>query len=80
MITLRLDPALEQAIERTARNLGLSKSDLVRKSISEYLARMDAPTPWEAGNDLFGRYSSGVGDLSSGRREWVKDKIRAKRT
>ncbi len=63
MITLRLDPAFEQAIARTARNRGLSKSEFLRKSISAYLARVDAPTPWEAGKDLFGRYSSGVGVL-----------------
>jgi hypothetical protein len=79
MITLRLDPKLEQSINNTAKNLGLSKSELIRKSISEYLGKLKQSSPWEAGKDLFGKYSSGNGDLSLKRKELVKNKIRAKR-
>jgi hypothetical protein len=79
MITLRLDPKLEQSINNTAKNLGLSKSELIRKSISEYLGKLKQSSPWEAGEDLFGKYSSGIGDLSSKRKELAKNKIRAKR-
>ncbi len=79
MITLRLDPELEQAINNTAKNLGLTKSELIRKSISEYLSKLKQPDPWEAGKDLFGKYSSGLGDLSTKRKELAKNKIRAKR-
>lgn len=79
MITLRLDPKLEQAINNTAENLGLSKSELIRKSIHEYLAKLKQPTPWESGEELFGKYSSGLGDLSAKRKDLIKDKIRAKR-
>lgn len=79
MITLRLDPKLEQDINNTAKNLGLTKSELIRKSIHEYLDKLKHPSPWEAGEDLFGKYSSGLGDLSSKRKELIKDKIRAKR-
>ena len=80
MITLRLDPKLEQAINNTAKNLGLTKSELIRKSINEYLGKLKKPTPWEVGEDLFGKYSSGLGDLSIRRKDLIKDKIRAKRT
>ena len=79
MITLRLDPKLERAINHTAKNLGLSKSELIRKSISEYLSKLKQPSPWEAGKDLFGKYYSGLCDLSSRRKELIKDKIKAKR-
>jgi len=79
MITLRLDPKLEQAVNNTAKNLGLTKSELIRKSISEYLGTLKQPSPWEAGKDLFGKYSSGLGDLSSKRKELIKGKLRAKR-
>ena len=79
MITLRLDPELEQAINNTAKNLGLTKSELIRKSINEYLNKVKKPTPWEAGQDLFGKYSSGLGDLSTRRKDLIKDKIKAKR-
>jgi predicted DNA-binding protein len=79
MITLRLDPNLEQTITNTAKNLGLTKSDLIRKSILEYLRKLEKQNAWEAGQDLFGKYSSGYHNLSSDRKEIVKDKIKAKR-
>lgn len=79
MITLRLDPALEQAVNSTAKNLGLTKSELIRQSINDYLARLKQPNAWEAGEDLFGKYSSGLGNLSVNRKELIKNKIKAKR-
>ena len=80
MITIRLDQKLEQQIENTAKNLGLSKSELIRKSINEYLSKLKQPNAWEIGEDLFGKYSSGLGNLSSDRKELIKNIIKAKRT
>ncbi len=80
MITIRLDQKLEQQIENTAKNLGLSKSELIRKSINEYLSKLKQPNAWEIGEDLFGKYSSGLGNLSSDRKELIKNTIKAKRT
>ena len=79
MITLRLDQKLKLVIANTARNIGLTKSELIRKSINEYLCKLKQPNAWEIGEDLFGRYSSGRGNLSSDRKNLLKDKIRAKR-
>jgi len=79
MITLRLDPKLEQDVNNTAKNLGLTKSELIRKSLHEFLAKLDKPNAWEIGEDLFGRYSSGFSNLSTDRKELVKKKIKAKR-
>ena len=79
MITLRLDPELEQSINDTAKNLGLTKSELIRKSINEYLGKLNSPSAWEAGKDLFGKYSSDLGNLSANRKELIKKKIKAKR-
>ena len=80
MITLRLDQKLEQQINNTAKNLGLSKSELIRKSINEYLSKLKQPNAWDIGEDLFGKYSSGLGNLSSDRKELIKNIIKAKRT
>ena len=79
MITLRLDPELEQEIRNTAKNMGLTRSELIRQSIHDYLRRLRKPSAWEAGKDLFGKYSSGLGNLSANRKDLVKKKIRAKR-
>lgn len=79
MITLRLDPNLEKEVRNTAKNLGLTKSDLIRKSILEYLGKIESPNAWDLGKDLFGRYSSGENNLSVDRKNILKEKIRAKR-
>ena len=79
MITLRLDPKLEQTINNVAHQLGLSKSELIRKSITEFINKLDKPTPWALGNDVFGKYASGLDNLSSDRKSLIKEKIRAKR-
>jgi len=79
MITLRLDPKTEQDVNNTAKNLGITKSELIRKSILEYLSKLDTANAWEVGQGLFGKYASGLNNLSSERKEIVKEKIRAKR-
>ena len=79
MITLRLDSKLEQSINNTAKNLGLTKSELIRKSITEYLGKLKSPNAWDTGEDLFGKYSSGLGNLSANRKVLLKNKIKAKR-
>ena len=79
MITLRLDPNLDQIVTSTAQNLGLTKSELVRKSLVEYIEKLNKQNAWEAGQDLFGRYASGKQNLSSNRKEILIEKIKAKR-
>ena len=79
MITLRLDPKLEQDLNNTAKNLGLSKSELIRRSIHDYIGRLSKQNAWEVGEELFGKYSSGLGNLSIDRKELIKNKIKTKR-
>ena len=79
MITLRLDPNLDQIVSNTAKNLGLSKSELVRKSLVEYIGKINNQNAWEVGKDLFGKYESGKNNLSSNRKALLKEKVRAKR-
>ena len=79
MITLRLDPKLEQRLNNTAKNLGLTKSELIRKSIHDYINKLGKPNAWEIGENLFGKYSSGLGNLSTNRKELIKNRLKAKR-
>jgi RHH-type rel operon transcriptional repressor/antitoxin RelB len=78
MIALRLDMALEQAINARARQMGISKSELVRKSLTHYLDQLEKPSAWETGKDLFGRYASSDGNRASDRKALLKQRIRAK--
>ena len=59
--------------------MGVSKSELIRKSITDFISKLDKPSPWELGNDVFGKYSSTYESLSRDRKVLVKDKIKAKR-
>jgi len=78
MLTLRLDPELERKLTNIAEALGISKSEIVRKGLQLYLNKMDKNNAWETGKDLFGKYSSGRTDLSSNRKDILKQKLRDK--
>ncbi|MBA1447108.1 MAG: CopG family transcriptional regulator [Gammaproteobacteria bacterium] len=79
MITLRLDSKLEKTINNVAHQMGVSKSELIRKSITAFIDKLDKPSPWELGSDLFGKYASEQDNLSRDRKSLLKDKIRAKK-
>ena len=79
MITLRLDSDLENTVSTTAKNLGMTKSDLIRQSIIEYLDKLESPDAFILGKDFFGKYSSGMKNLSVDRKTIFKEKIQAKR-
>jgi len=81
MITLRLDAKLENSVVEVAQKLGLSKSELIRQSITEFLHKLDSPKPsaWQLGESLFGQHGSQNGNLSRNRKELLHEKISNKR-
>ena len=75
-LSLRLDEQTAQQLEDLAREKGLSKSELVRQCLAEYLSQQQQRlSPWELGKDLFGRAASGRGDLSRKAEQIVQEKI-----
>mgnify|MGYP006183862117 FL=1 len=73
-LSIRLDPELEAELARAAAQTGRSKSELVKASLREYLARVvPRKTPYELGKDLFGDTSAAAAtlDLTS------KDRVRS---
>jgi predicted DNA-binding protein len=79
MITVRLKPELEKVLEVTAKKFGITKSELVRRSIEDYLKKLEKKTSaWEVGKELFGKYSSGKGNLSTDRKKILKQKLMEK--
>jgi RHH-type transcriptional regulator, rel operon repressor / antitoxin RelB len=79
MITLRLDPKLEQTVNNIAQQMGVTKSELIRRSIAEYIDKLEKPSAWELGQDVFGKYASENKNLARDRKELVKEIIKAKR-
>ena len=58
MITLRLEKDLEKTIVSFAKNNGLSKSELVRKSVVEFISKSQSADPYESGLEYFEKHSS----------------------
>ena len=79
-ISLRLDDQLTRQLVSLAKARGMTKSELIRKCLRDYLAGAEqGPTAWELGKHLFGRYKSGQGDLSVRAKEIARARIHARR-
>lgn len=79
-ISLRLDDRLSKKLAAAAKARGISKSELIRACLDEYLASTrQGPTPWELGQHLFGCYDSGRGDLSVRAKEIARERMHARR-
>ncbi len=79
MTTVRLEPQLELTVNTLAHQMGISKSEFIRNSITTFIDNLKKPSPWVLGNDVFGKYASGQGNLSIDRKKLIKEIIEAKR-
>ncbi len=76
-ISLRLDDTLAEQLEAVALHKGVSKSELIRECLADFLARQQQPSAWELGKDLFGNVGSGKGDLARNSKQIAKEKVNA---
>ena len=54
MLSVRLDEATEQRLSEVCRQLGRTKSEVVKESLAEWLERFNPPPrAYELGEDLF---------------------------
>jgi hypothetical protein len=63
IVTIKLSRKLGQALALRCAEGGVSKSDVVRTALAEYLSRKPA-SAYELGKGLFGRHGGGGGNLS----------------
>ena len=79
-ISLRLDNSLERELNKHARIIGKSKSEIIRTLISDFVKKKSKKvTPWKIGKEVFGREGSGRGNLSVDRKSILKEKLHAKK-
>ncbi|MDW7740621.1 MAG: ribbon-helix-helix protein, CopG family [Bacillota bacterium] len=79
MFSIRLPRDLEIKINNLSKQKKLNKSEIVREAIQEYIAKAEnEESPFDLGKELFGRYSSGDGNLSETYKHKIKEKIREK--
>jgi len=79
MTCIRLSPELEEKLEQMAKNQHRTKSEIIKRALEDYLDRQErAPTAYDLGKDLFGRYGSGRNDLSREYKKFLRKKISEK--
>jgi len=78
-ISARCYPDIKAMLHFMERATAFSESEIVAKSIREYYQKHFAQEDLsKAEAQLFGKYSSGKRDLSSRRKEYLKEKLREK--
>ena len=82
MLSVRLDSTLENQLNFLADEKKISKSQIIKDSLAYYFDMLNSKTkqksPYELGSELFGKYSSEQGDLSTTYKQKLKEKLNAK--
>ena len=82
MVSVRLDADIENELNRYAELQNVPKSKIIRDSLLYYFdmlkTKQKRKTPYELGNELFGKYGSGKGDLSVTYKQRLKEKLSGK--
>jgi len=79
MLAVRLPQSLEKELINYSKNNNISKSKAVKEALELYLKQKQNKTPYELGENIFGKYSSRRDDLSTTYKQKIKEKIGAKR-
>jgi hypothetical protein len=80
-LSVRLDKKTESLLEQTASALETSKTEVIKKSLSDYCARVlteKRRRPYDLIQDLLGKGGSGKGDLSARSEEILRERFRRK--
>ena len=79
MITARCDSNVKEVLYLLSQSENLSMSDVIVKSVLEYHQRHFPNKSFlKIEQDLFGRYSSGKGDLSTKRKQYLRESLSGK--
>ncbi len=80
-LSVRLDKKTESLLEQTASILKVSKTGVIKQSLSDYCSRVlneRRKRPYDLIKDLLGREGSGKGDLSTRGEEILRERFRRK--
>ncbi|MCK9372419.1 MAG: ribbon-helix-helix domain-containing protein [Sulfuricurvum sp.] len=82
MISVRLDDAIENQLNFLSHERDIPKSKIIKDALRYYFDMLKKEqkekTPFELGSELFGKYASGDGTLSTTYKQKIKEKIDAK--
>lgn len=78
-ITARCDSDVKEILQLLSQSEHISMSDVIAKSVLEYHQRHFPNKSFlETEQKLFGRYSSGKGDLSTKRKQYLREGLSGK--
>ncbi len=78
MLSVRLPGELEKKVKQIANAEGLTKTDIIRTALEAYVKSKDrTASPFDLGENLFGRHGSGRSDLSTSYKSKVRERTRA---
>jgi predicted DNA-binding protein len=81
MFSIRLNEFLENKINSYSKEQNKTKSDVVKEALMLYFKikeQEDKKSAYELGKELFGKYSSNQGDLSTTYKQKLKQKLNEK--
>ncbi len=77
MLSIRLERELEQKIETRATLENLTKTELVKKALSQYFNTHTA-SPYHVGKDLFGKVDGGDSEMSTTYKARIQERLHEK--
>ncbi len=82
MLTVRLSNELEKKLQKYAKKSNQTKTDVVKEALNLLFKMQDEQnkTPYELGEELFGKYSSNKQNLSATYKKRLKEKLSEKYT
>jgi len=81
MRSVRLNKELEQKIDSIAKQKEISRSEVIREALNEYVVNHNISTrPYEIGKTWFGARGSGESDRSVTFKSRIKSRLREKHT
>ena len=81
MTSIRLTRELEEKLEQMARDQHKTKSEIIKSALENYLEHYDRmKSAYDLGKDLFGKYGSGMSNLSREYKGLLRKKILEKHT
>jgi hypothetical protein len=79
-VSLRVTSREAGTLESLARDLGMSKSDVLKEGLALLKERVsNEKSAYDIGAELFGRHGSGRSDTASRRKALFQEHVRAKR-
>ena len=79
MLSIRLSSDIESKLDQISKSENMPKSEIIKSALDLYFKKYhELTSPYELGQDLFGKAGSGQGNMSKDYKTILKGKLREK--